>query len=195
MSKYNRFLWIMVGVLVVVMVVQFVITANRKPPYEQIAYQAEYIFTYSTPVVINDSVKLYYANSNDLQKALDEYNKLSPQDKFKSYQQMFDNLSKSTKLNLVPVSYDSTATVLNPNTLQFTEHSVVDGIVTVKGSNYYVSMGKIGMKLDKNSIVTFEFPLDSRIISVSPTPTTISNSTLTWQGPVDLSFPEVVFTR
>ncbi|HEU23903.1 MAG: DUF4897 domain-containing protein [Athalassotoga sp.] len=195
MSKYNRFLWIMVGVLVVVMVVQFVITANRKPPYEQIAYQAEYIFTYSTPVVINDSVKLYYANSNDLQKALDEYNKLSPQDKFKSYQQMFDNLSKSTKLNLVPVSYDSTATVLNPNTLQFTEHSVVDGIVTVKGSNYYVSMGKIGMKLDKNSIVTFEFPLDSRIISVSPTPTTISNSTLTWQGPMDLSFPEVVFTR
>ncbi|PMP70505.1 MAG: hypothetical protein C0176_00230 [Mesoaciditoga sp.] len=195
MSKYNRFLWIMVGVLVVVMVVQFVITANKKPPYEQIAYQAEYIFTYSTPVVINDSVKLYYANSNDLQKALDEYNKLSPQDKFKSYQQMFDNLSKSTKLNLVPVSYDSTATVLNPNTLQFTEHSVVDGIVTVKGSNYYVSMGKIGMKLDKNSIVTFEFPLDSRIISVSPTPTTISNSTLTWQGPMDLSFPEVVFTR
>ncbi|BBJ27830.1 DUF4897 domain-containing protein [Athalassotoga saccharophila] len=195
MSKYNKFLWIMVGVLVVVMVVQFVITANRKPPYEQIAYQAEYIFTYSTPVVINDSVKLYYPNSNDLQKALDEYNKLSPQDKFKSYQQMFDNLSKSTKLSLVPISYDSTAIVLNPNTLQFTEHSVVDGIVTVKGSNYYVSMGKVGMKLDKNSVVTFEFPQDSKIISVNPTPTTISNSSLTWEGPMDLSFPEVVFTR
>ncbi len=195
MSKYNKFLWIMVGVLVVVMVIQFVITSNRKPPYEQIAYQAEYIFTYSTPVVINDSVKLYYPNSNDLQKALDEYNKLSPQDKFKSYQQMFDNLSKSTKLSLVPVSYDSTAIVLNPNTLQFTEHSVVDGIVTLNGSNYYVSMGKVGMKLDKNSIVTFKFPQGAKIISVSPTPTTISNSALTWEGPMDLSFPEVVFTR
>lgn len=195
MSKYNKFLWIMVGVLAVVMIVQFVMTANRKPPYEQLAYQAEYIFTYSTPVVINDSVKLYYSNSSDLQKALDEYNKLSPQDKFKSYQQMFENLSKSTKISFVPLSYDSTATVLNPNTLEFIEHSVVDGIVTVKGSNYYVSMGTIGMKLDKNSFVTFKFPQGSNIISVKPTPTSVSGSTLTWQGPMDLSFPEVVFTK
>jgi hypothetical protein len=195
MRKYNKFLWIMVGVLVVVMVVQFVLTTNRKPPYQQLSYQAEYIFSYATPVVINDSVKLYYANPSDLQKAIDEFNKLSPQDKFKSYQQMFQNLSNSTKLSFVPISYDSTATIINANTLQFNEHSVVDGIVTVEGSKYLVSMGKVGMKLDSGSVVTLKFPDESKIISVSPTPTTFDNSVLTWKGPMDLSFPEVVYTK
>ncbi|MGC8544504.1 DUF4897 domain-containing protein [Athalassotoga sp.] len=195
MRKYNKFLWIMVGVLVVVMIVQFVLTTNRKPPYQQLSYQAEYVFSYATPVVINDSVKLYYANSSDLQKAIDEFNKLSPQDKFKSYQQMFQNLSNSTKLSFIPISYDSTATIINPNTLQFNEHSVVDGIVTAKGSEYVVSMGKVGMKLDSGSVVTLKFPDGSKIISVSPTPTTFNNSMLTWNGPMDLSFPEVVYTK
>jgi hypothetical protein len=195
MRKYNKFLWVMVGVLVVVMVVQFVLTTNRKPPYQQLSYQAEYIFSYATPVVINDSVKLYYANPSDLQKAIDEFNKLSPQDKFKSYQQMFQNLSNSTKLSFVPISYDSTATIINANTLQFNEHSVVDGIVTVEGSKYLVSMGKVGMKLDSGSVVTLKFPDESKIISVSPTPTTFDNSVLTWKGPMDLSFPEVVYTK
>jgi hypothetical protein len=195
MRKYNKFLWIMVGVLVVVMVVQFVLTTNRKPPYQQLSYQAEYIFSYATPVVINDSVKLYYANPSDLQKAIDEFNKLSPQDKFKSYQQMFQNLSNSTKLSFVPISYDSTATIINANTLQFNEHSVVDGIVTVEGSKYLVSMGKVGMKLDSGSVVTLKFPDESKIISVRPTPTTFDNSVLTWKGPMDLSFPEVVYTK
>jgi hypothetical protein len=195
MRKYNKFLWIMVGVLVVVMVVQFVLTTNRKPPYQELSYQAEYIFSYATPVVINDSVKLYYANPSDLQKAIDEFNKLSPQDKFKSYQQMFQNLSNSTKLSFVPISYDSTATIINANTLQFNEHSVVDGIVTVEGSKYLVSMGKVGMKLDSGSVVTLKFPDESKIISVSPTPTTFDNSVLTWNGPMDLSFPEVVYTK
>lgn len=195
MKKYNKFLWIMVGVLVVVMIVQFVLTTNRKPPYQQLSYQAEYIFNYATPVVINDSVKLYYANPSDLQKAIDEFNKLSPQDKFKSYQQMFQNLSNSTKLSLIPISYDSTATIINANTLQFNEHSVVDGIVTVKGSDYIVSMGKVGMKLDNGSAVTFKFPSGSKVISVNPTPTTIENSMLTWNGPMDLSFPEIIYTK
>ncbi len=195
MRKYNRFLWIMVGVLVVVMIVQFILTTNRKPPYQQLSYQAEYIFDYATPVTINDSVKLYYENSSDLQKAIEEFNKLTPQEKFKSYQQMFQNLSNSTKLSLIPVSYDSTATVINANTLQFNEHSVVDGIVTVKGSDYMVSMGKVGMKLDNGSVVTFKFPKGSKIISVSPTPTTIDNSVLTWEGPMNLSFPEIVYTK
>ncbi len=195
MRKYNRFLWIMVGVLVVVMIVQFILTTNRKPPYQQLSYQAEYIFDYATPVTINDSVKLYYENSSDLQKAIDEFNKLTPQEKFKSYQQMFQNLSNSTKLSLIPVSYDSTATVINANTLQFNEHSVVDGIVTVNGSDYMVSMGKVGMKLDNGSVVTFKFPKGSKIISVSPTPTTIDNSVLTWEGPMNLSFPEIVYTK
>lgn len=195
MRKYNKFLWVMVGVLVVVMVVQFVLTTNRKPPYQQLSYQAEYIFSYATPVVINDSVKLYYANPSDLQKAIDEFNKLSPQDKFKSYQQMFQNLSNSTKLSFVPISYDSTATIINANTLQFNEHSVVDGIVTVEGSKYLVSMGKVGMKLDSGSVVTLKFPDESKIISVRPTPTTFDNSVLTWKGPMDLSFPEVVYTK
>ncbi len=195
MRKYNKFLWIMVGVLVVVMIVQFILTTNRKPPYQQLSYQAEYIFDYATPVTINDSVKLYYANPSDLQKAIDEFNKLTPQDKFKSYQQMFQNLSNSTKLSLIPVSYDSTATVINANTLQFNEHSVVDGIVTVNGSDYVVSMGKVGMKLDNGSVVTFKFPKGSKIISVSPTPTTIDNSVLTWEGPMNLSFPEIVYTK
>ncbi len=195
MRKYNRFLWIMVGVLVVVMIVQFILTTNRKPPYQQLSYQAEYIFDYATPVTINDSVKLYYENSSDLQKAIEEFNKLTPQEKFKSYQQMFQNLSNSTKLSLIPVSYDSTATVINANTLQFNEHSVVDGIVTVNGSDYMVSMGKVGMKLDNGSVVTFKFPKGSKIISVSPTPTTIDNSVLTWEGPMNLSFPEIVYTK
>jgi len=195
MRKYNRFLWIMVGVLVVVMIVQFILTTNRKPPYQQLSYQAEYIFDYATPVTINDSVKLYYENSSDLQKAIEEFNKLTPQEKFKSYQQMFQNLSNSTKLSLIPVSYDSTATVINANTLQFNEHSVVDGIVTVNGSDYVVSMGKVGMKLDNGSVVTFKFPKGSKIISVSPTPTTIDNSVLTWEGPMNLSFPEIVYTK
>ncbi len=181
MRKYNKFLWIMVGVLVVVMIVQFVLTTNRKPPYQQLSYQAEYIFSYATPVVINDSVKLYYSNPSDLQKAIDEFNKLSPQDKFKSYQQMFQKLSNSTKLSFVPISYDSTATIINANTLQFNEHSVVDG--------------KVGMKLDSGSVVTLKFPNGSKIISVSPTPTTFDNSVLTWNGPMDLSFPEVVYTK
>ncbi len=195
MRKYNKFLWIMVGVLVVVMIVQFILTTNKKPPYQQLSYQAEYIFDYATPVTINDSVKLYYANPSDLQKAIDEFNKLTPQDKFKSYQQMFQNLSNSTKLSLIPVSYDSTATVINANTLQFNEYSVVDGIVTVNGSDYVVSMGKVGMKLDNGSVVTFKFPKGSKIISVSPTPTTIDNSVLTWEGPMNLSFPEIVYTK
>ncbi len=195
MRKYNRFLWIMVGVLVVVMIVQFILTTNRKPPYQQLSYQAEYIFDYATPVTINDSVKLYYENPSDLQKAIEEFNKLTPQEKFKSYQQMFQNLSNSTKLSLIPVSYDSTATVINANTLQFNEHSVVDGIVTVNGSDYVVSMGKVGMKLDNGSVVTFKFPKGSKIISVSPTPTTIDNSVLTWEGPMNLSFPEIVYTK
>ncbi len=195
MRKYNKFLWIMVGVLVVVMIVQFILTTNKKPPYQQLSYQAEYIFDYATPVTINDSVKLYYANPSDLQKAIDEFNKLTPQEKFKSYQQMFQNLSNSTKLSFVPVSYDSTATIVNANTLQFNEHSVVDGIITVNGSDYIVSMGKVGMKLDNGSIVTFRFPNGSKIISVSPTPTTVENSVLTWEGPMNLSFPEVIYTK
>lgn len=194
MAKYNKFLWIMVGVLVVVMVVQFVLTTNRKPHYQLLSYQAQYTFGYATSVVITDSLKLYYANQSDLQKDLSEFN-LSPQDKFDSYKKMFQNLSNSTKLSLIPLSYESTPIVVNPNTLQFNEQSVVDGIVTVNGPNYMVSMGKVEMKLYKGSIVTFKFPDGTKIISVIPTPTSIGTSTLSWDGPMNLSFPEVIYKK
>lgn len=195
MAKYNKFLWIMVGVLVVVMIVQFILTTNKKSPYQQLSYEAEYTFGYTAYVDINDSVKLYYENQSDLQKALNEFDKLSPQEKFESYKKMFQNLSNSTKLSLVPLSYESTAIVVNPNTLQFNEQSVVDGIVTVSGSDYKVSMGKVGMKLDKGSVVTFKFPNGSKVISSIPTPTSIGTATLSWDGPMNLSFPEVIYRK
>ncbi len=195
MSKYNKFLWIMVGVLVVVMVVQFLLTTNKKPPYEQLSYYAEYTFNYATPVSIYDTVSLYYANSNDLKNALSEFNKLTPADKLNSYKGMFTNLAKSTKIDLNAISYSSTATVVNDNTLKFNESSVVDGIVKVNGNDYQISMGKISMKLDKNSEVVFKFPAGTKILSISPTPTTIDNAVLIWKGPVDLQFPEVVYTK
>uniref|UniRef100_A0A7V3VS84 DUF4897 domain-containing protein n=1 Tax=Mesoaciditoga lauensis TaxID=1495039 RepID=A0A7V3VS84_9BACT len=195
MSRYNKFLWIMVGVLVVVMVVQFIYTTNRKPPYEQLSYYANYTFGYATPVSIYDDVQLYYANPSDLQKALQEFNKLTPQDKFNSYTSMFDNLSKSTKIQFKAISYQSSATIIGDNTLQFNESSVVDGIVTLNGGEYRISMGNIGIKLDKGSEIVFTFPQGTRIISVKPTPTTVSDGILTWKGPVNLTFPEVVYTK
>lgn len=194
MSRYNRFLWIVVGVLAVVMIAQFFFT-NRKPPYDQTYYYSEYIFSATSTVNVHSIARFDFHNTADLKKAEDQFKGLSQEDKMKSYRDMFANLSKSTKIPITVVSYHSTMTSVDSNTLQIDERSSINGILTLGATGNRISMGGVTMKLDQNSEVIFRLPQGSKVLSVAPTPTSADGATLTWKGPQELKFPEVTYKK
>ncbi len=195
MSRYNKLLWIVVAVLAGVMVFQF-FYMKKKPAYKQTYYISEYTFSNnSTAVSIHSIARFVFDKSEDLKKAVEQFGGLSHKDKVKAYSDMFANLSKNTKTSIKVLDYQSTMTTLEGNTLQIEENGVISGIVTSNGDQMKISMGKVGMKLDENSKVIFNFPQSDKIISVSPTPTTVKGNQLIWKGPMDLEFPEVKYKK
>lgn len=195
MSRYNKLLWIVVAVLAAVMVFQF-FYLRRKPAYRQTYYISEYTFsTSSTAVSIHSVARFVFDKSEDLKKAVEQFGGLSHEDKVKAYSDMFTNLSKNAKISVKVLDYQSTMTTLEGNTLQIEENGVISGIVASEGDRMKVSMGKVGMKLDKNSKVIFNFPQSEKIISVSSTPTVVNRNQLIWKGPMDLEFPEVEYKK
>ncbi len=194
MSRYNRFLWIVVGVLAVVMIAQFFFT-NRKPPYDQTYYYSKYTFGATSAVSINSIARFNFHTAADLKKAEDQFKGLSQDQKLKSYKDMFDNLSKSTKIPVTVLSYHSTMTAIDSNVLQIDESSTIKGILTASSTENRITMGGVTMKLDKNSEVIFRLPDGSQILSVAPTPTSIEGATLTWKGAQELKFPEVTYKK
>ncbi len=195
MSRYNKLLWMVVAVLAAVMIFQF-FYMKKKPAYKQTYYISEYTFSNdSTAVSIHSVARFVFDKPEDLKKAVDQFGKLSHKDKLKAYSDMFTNLSKNTKTTIKVLDYQSTMTTLKDNVLQIEENGVISGIVTYDGDQMKVSMGKVGMKLDENSRVTFNFPQSDKIISVSPTPTVANVDQLIWKGPMDLKFPEVKYKK
>ncbi len=195
MSRYNKFLWIVVAVLVGVMVFQFFFM-RKKPSYHQTYYKSEYIFSdNSTAVSIHSVAKFAFNKADDMKKAVGEFQKMSRSDKLKAYQDMFTNLSKNTKVKVNVIDYQSTMTTFGATGLKIEETGVISGIMEKDGKNTKIGMGEVEMKLDENSEVMFIFPKDVKIISVVPTPTTIEGNELIWKGPMDLKFPEVEYTK
>ncbi len=195
MSRYNKLLWIVVAVLAGVMVFQF-FHIKKSPAYKQTYYISEYTFSNnSTAVSIHSVARFVFDKPEELKKAAKQFEGLSHKDKIKAYSDMFANLSKNAKIPLKVLDYQSTMTIFKGNTMQIEENGVISGIVVPDGDVIKVSMGKVGMKLDKNSKVTFNFPKSDKIISISPTPTVASGNRLIWKGPMDLKFPEVEYKK
>lgn len=196
MSRYNRFLWILVAVLGAVMIYQFFMMNRNKTPYKQTYYVSEYIFdNNSTAVSIHTVARFLFDKPEDLRKAMDRFKSLSNKDKLKAYNDIFAKLSKSLKKPIKALSYQSTMTAENTTTLQIEENGVVSGLVSSTDDHVKIAMGKAEMKLDKNSKVIFDLPKGSKLISALPTPTSVNGNKLIWKGPMDLEFPEVEYKK
>ncbi len=196
MSRYKRFLWILVAVLGAVMVYQFFMMNKNKTTYKQTYYKSEYIFSNdSTSVSIHTVAGFLFKKPEDLKKAMDQFKSLSNKDKLKAYNNMFTKLSKSIKKPIRALSYQSTMTAESTTALKIEENGVVSGLVSSTDDLVKISMGKVDMKLDKNSKVIFSIPKGSKLISVLPTPTSVDGNELIWKGPMDLKFPEVDYKK
>jgi hypothetical protein len=195
MSKYNKFLWIVVAVLVGVMAFQFFFM-KKKPNYHQTYYRSEYIFSNdSTSVSIQSVAKFAFNKASDMNKAVEEFQKMSKTDKLKAYKEMFANLSKNTNVKVNVLDYQSTMTTFGATGLKIEEKGVISGVIKQNDGNMHVGMGNVEMKLDGNSEVIFTFPKDVKVVSVTPTPTIAKNNELIWKGPMDLKFPEVEYEK
>ncbi len=195
MSRYNKFLWIVVAVLAGVMIFQFFFL-NRKPAYRQVYYRSEYIFSpNSSAVTILSVAKFDFKNASDMNKAVSQFKKMSKTDKLKAYKKMFVDLAKKTKVNVDVLDYQSTLTTFGATGLKIEEKGVISGITKKDGKYWKIGMGSVEMKLDANAKVIFKFPSSWKIVSVVPTPTFIKDNILTWEGPMNLKFPEVEFEK
>ncbi len=191
MSRYNKFLWIVVAVLAGVMVFQFFFL-KRKPAYHQTYYRSEYIFSNnSTAVTILSVADFKFNKASDMDKAVTQFKKMSHADKLKAYKEMFANLAKNTKVSVKVLDYQSTLTTFGATGLKIEEKGVITGVLKEDGNTVHVGMGNVEMKLDANSKVIFKFPSSWKIVSVVPTPTSAKDNVLIWQGPMNLKFPEV----
>ncbi len=196
MSRYNRFLWILVAVLGAVMIYQFFMMNRNKAPYKQTYYASEYIFSNnSTAVSIHTVARFLFDKPEELKKTMDRFRSLSNKDKLKAYNDIFAKLSKSLKKPIKALSYQSTMTAKNATTLQIEENGIVSGLVSSTDNHVKIAMGKAEMKLDKNSKVIFVLPEGSKLISALPTPTSVNGNKLIWKGPMNLEFPEVEYKK
>ncbi len=195
MSRYNKFLWIVVAVLIGVMIFQFFFM-KRKPAYHQTYYKSEYLFSNdSTSVSIHSVAKFAFNKADEMKKAVEQFQKMSSADKLKAYKEMFANLSKNTKVKINVLGYQSTMTTFGATGLKIEEKGIISGIIKQKGKITTVGMGNVEMKLDENSEVIFVLPKGSKLVSVVPTPTSVKENELIWKGPMNLKFPEVEYER
>ncbi len=196
MSRYNRFLWILVAILGAVMIYQFLMMNRSKPPYKQTYYSSTYVFSNnSSTVTIHTIARFLFNKPEELTKAMNRFKSLNNKEKLKAYNNIFAKLSKSLKRPLKALSYQSTMTAESATKVQIEENGVVSGLINSSGDRVTISMGKAEMKLDENSKVTFILPKGSKLISAFPTPTSVNGNKLIWDGPMKLEFPEVVYKK
>jgi hypothetical protein len=163
---------------------------TRKPKFEVTFYQTIVEADFSEVSTITTLADLYFKKDEDLVNYKESYLNAASS----TFIDYFKKISEEIGRDLIVVTYKNNA-IERAGILEIEEIAVIKNLVSKKGDQFELSMGKLQINSNRDSEFFVKLPENSEIISIDPTPTSVDKNILKWMGESLKYFPTVVYTR
>ncbi|SHH56026.1 DUF4897 domain-containing protein [Thermosipho atlanticus] len=183
-------LYILIAFVAIFLIFDVFTLFTKKPKFEITFYQTKVEIDYSENSTITTLAVLSFNKQQDMFNYMESYNNAASSTFIDYFKKISDEIGKQ----LVVVNYNNKATE-RAGVLEIEEQAVIKNLVTKKDKYYELSMGKLPINSNNDSEFIIYLPQNTKVISIDPTPTTISNNTLKWNGGALEYFPTVIYTK
>lgn len=183
-------LYILIAFVAIFLIFDIFSLFTRKPKFEVTFYQTIVEADFSEVSTITTLADLYFKKDEDLVNYKESYLNAASS----TFIDYFKKISEEIGRDLIVVTYKNNA-IERAGILEIEEIAVIKNLVSKKGDQFELSMGKLQINSNKDSEFFVKLPENSEIISIDPTPTSIDKNNLKWMGESLKYFPTVVYTR
>lgn len=183
-------LYILIAFVAIFLIFDIFSLFTRKPKFEVTFYQTIVEADFSEVSTITTLADLYFKKDEDLVNYKESYLNAASS----TFIDYFKKISEEIGRDLIVVTYKNNA-IERAGILEIEEIAVIKNLVSKKGDQFDLSMGKLQINSNKDSEFFVKLPENSEIISIDPTPTSVDKNILKWMGESLKYFPTVVYTR
>lgn len=183
-------LYILIAFVAIFLIFDIFSLFTRKPKFEVTFYQTIVEADFSEVSTITTLADLYFKKDEDLVNYKESYLNAASS----TFIDYFKKISEEIGRDLIVVTYKNNA-IERAGILEIEEIAVIKNLVSKKGDQFELSMGKLQINSNKDSEFFVKLPENSEIISIDPTPTSVDKNILKWMGESLKYFPTVVYTR
>lgn len=183
-------LYILIAFVAIFLIFDIFSLFTRKPKFEVTFYQTIVEADFSEVSTITTLADLYFKKDEDLVNYKESYLNAASS----TFIDYFKKISEEIGRDLIVVTYKNNA-IERAGILEIEEIAVIKNLVSKKGDQFELSMGKLQINSNRDSEFFVKLPENSEIISIDPTPTSVDKNILKWMGESLKYFPTVVYTR
>ncbi len=183
-------IYILIFIIIFFMLFDLWITFTRGKNFEVEFYVSEIDVGYSSETTITTTTGLVFRKEKDKQNYLSKYLETSKSTFDKYFEQLSKDIGKEVKVISFKNSY-----IERQGILELTEQLTLSNICSEQEGIFTLDMGKIKLNTAYNSVLKIYLPKDSNLLTVEPTPTTITGNIIIWEKNDILYFPKITFER